>query len=109
MAQKRRDSHSVLDTAPLARSVQLRQIPYWSKSMRSNLAFGLMIAVNASADAATMRHSTARHHLFVNPNVVSSFDVVTPGWNFAPADETDTPSCNDPSKSGGSTALPIGG
>jgi hypothetical protein len=53
MAQRRTDSHSLLHTVPPARSVQLEKIVHWSKSMRSILAFGLMIAVNASADAAT--------------------------------------------------------
>ena len=67
--------------------------------MRSILAFGLMIAVIASADAATMRHSRARHRPLVSPNVVSSSDAVAPGWGFGPSDDTDTPTYNDPSKS----------
>ena len=77
--------------------------------MRFILVFGLLIAVIDSVDAATMRHSSVRHHLFVSPNVDSSFDTAAPGWGFGPSDYTDTPSYNDPSKSGGSTALPIGG
>jgi hypothetical protein len=53
MAQKRTDSHSLVDPVPPAWSVQLEKIVHWSKSMRSILAFGPMIAVHTSADAAT--------------------------------------------------------
>ena len=75
--------------------------------MRSILAFSLLIALITSADAATMRHSSARHHLFVSPSVASSFDAAVPRLEFGSSDYADTPSYNDPSKSGGSTALPI--
>jgi hypothetical protein len=79
--------------------------------MRSILALGLLIALTAPVDAATMRYSSAWNDLFVNPNVVSSFDAVSPGGDYGrpgPSGNTGTPSYNDPSKSGGSTALPIG-
>jgi hypothetical protein len=79
--------------------------------MRSILALGLLILLTASVDAATMRHSSTWHHLFVGPNVVSTFDAATSGWDYGrpgPSGYTGTPSYNDPSKSGGSTALPIG-
>jgi hypothetical protein len=80
--------------------------------MRSIVIFGLLIVLTASADAAMMRHSSARHHLFLSPNAASSFDAAAPGSDYGwpgPSSYTDAPSYNDPSKSGGSTALPIGG
>jgi hypothetical protein len=67
--------------------------------MRSFLALGLLITLCASASAATVHHS--RHHVFVRPSL---------GWAYAaprpPVNYDDTPSYNDPSKFGGSTALP---
>jgi hypothetical protein len=67
--------------------------------MRSFLALGLSITLCASASAATLHHS--RHHVIVHPSQ---------GWAYAaprpPTDYDDTPSYNDPSKFGGSTALP---
>ena len=67
--------------------------------MRSFLAFGLLITLCASASAATVHHS--RHHVIVSPSQ---------GWAYAaprpPVDYDDTPSYNDPSKFGGSAALP---
>jgi hypothetical protein len=78
--------------------------------MRSVLAFGLLIALSASADAATMHYSRAPDHVFIRPGVASSFAAV-PGWAYEqprpPAPYDDAPSYNDPSKFGGSTALPI--
>jgi hypothetical protein len=68
--------------------------------MRSFLALGLLITLCASAaNAATLHH--ARHHVFVGPSL---------GWAYAaprsPVHYDDTPSYNDPSKWGGSAALP---
>jgi hypothetical protein len=67
--------------------------------MRSFLALGLLITLCASASAATVHH--ARHHVIIHPDL---------GWAYAaprPPDRyDDTPSYNDPSKFGGSTALP---
>ena len=78
--------------------------------MRSILVLGLLIALTASADAATMRHSRTWHHLAISHRVASSFDAA-PGWDYQrlspPLRYDDTPSYNDPSKFGGSTALPI--
>jgi hypothetical protein len=78
--------------------------------MRSILALGFVIALSASADAATLHHFRARHHLFMSPDVASSFAAV-PDRDYErlpPAIRyDDTPSYDDPSKSGGSTALPI--
>ena len=47
--------------------------------MRSIQALGLLIALSASADAATMHHSRTRHHL--SPNVASSFNFA-PSWGY---------------------------
>jgi hypothetical protein len=71
---------------------------------------GLLMTLCTSADAATLHHHRARHHVVIPPGVASSFAAV-PRWTYAPPSPTDpyddTPSYNDPSKSGGSTALPI--
>jgi len=76
--------------------------------MRSILALGFLIALSASADAATLHHFRARHHLFIGPNVASSFAAVPDYERLPPAVRyDDAPSYNDPSKFGGSTALPI--
>jgi hypothetical protein len=61
--------------------------------MRSVLVLGLLIAVIASAQAATTNHHYTRHHVFISPRVASSFNAV--------------PSYNDPSKYGGEAALPV--
>ena len=67
--------------------------------MRSFLALGLLITLCASASAATVHHS--RHHVIGGPS---------PDWAYAaprpPVHYDDTPSYNDPSKYGGSAALP---
>jgi len=48
--------------------------------MRSILVvLGLLIALGTSADAATMHHSRARHHLF--PSAASSFNFA-PSWGY---------------------------
>jgi len=68
--------------------------------MRSFLALGLLITLGASASAATVHHS--RHHVIVRSSQ---------GWAYAaprpPVDYDDTPSYDDPSKSGGDQALPV--
>jgi hypothetical protein len=79
--------------------------------MRSILVLGFLVALSSSADAATLHHAGTWHHLFMNPNVASSFDAA-PGWDaerVPPSLRYDDapPSYNDPSKSGGSAALPI--
>jgi hypothetical protein len=77
--------------------------------MRSVLVLGLLIAISASAQAATVHHYT-RHQDFISPRVASGFDAV-PGWAYEPARPSirydDVPSYNDPSKFGGGTALPV--
>jgi hypothetical protein len=69
-----------------------------ANAMRSFLAFGLLISLCASANAATVHHS--RHHVIVHPSQ---------SWAYAsprpPVHYDDTPSYNDPSKYGGSAAL----
>ncbi len=61
-----------------------------------------------TATAATMYHS--RHHVHLSPKVASSFDAAPPQSYDSPvpsAHYDDTPSYDDPSKFGGSTALSI--
>jgi hypothetical protein len=77
--------------------------------MRSILVLGLLIAVTASAQAATAHRHYTRHHVFIGPRVASSFDAV-PGWAESPKPSIrydDVPSYNDPSRYGGDAALPV--
>ena len=67
--------------------------------MRYFLAAGLLITLCASASAATVHHS--RHHVIVGPNLGWAYPAPRP-----PVHYDDTPSYNDPSKFGGSAALP---
>jgi hypothetical protein len=67
--------------------------------MRSFLALGLLITLYASASAATVHHS--RHHVIVRPSQSWAYAAPRP-----PVHYDDTPSYNDPSKFGGSAALP---
>jgi hypothetical protein len=69
-----------------------------ANAMRTFLALCLSITLCASASAATVHH--ARHHVIVRPSQ---------SWAYAapqPPVHDDTPSYNDPSKYGGSAALP---
>jgi hypothetical protein len=70
-----------------------------ANAMRPFLALGLLIILCASASAATEHHW--RHHGIVRHSQ---------GWAYAaprpPAHYDDAPSYNDPSKFGGSAALP---
>jgi hypothetical protein len=72
--------------------------------MRSLLVLSLFMTLGASANAATLHHHRARHHVIMPPGVASSFDAV-PGWDYAPRPPAvqydDTPSYNDLSKLGG--------
>jgi hypothetical protein len=77
--------------------------------MRSVLVLGLLIAVSASAQAATTHHYYTRHHVFISPRVASSFNAVS-GWAYEPRPAiryNGVPSYNDPSKYGGEAALPV--
>ena len=78
--------------------------------MRSFLALSLLMILCASASAATVHHTIPRHHVIVRPSQRFQGYAV-PGWAYAAPPPTvhydDTPSYNDPSKFGGSTALPI--
>jgi hypothetical protein len=74
--------------------------------MRSFLALGLLIALSASASAATVHHHHVEpRHVIIPPGPVYA----VPGWAFdarrPPVHYDDTPSYNDPSKFGGGTAL----
>jgi hypothetical protein len=78
-----------------------------ANTMRFILALGLLMTLYASANAATRHHQRTRHHAVIPPGVASSYAAV-PGWTYAPTVHyDDTPSYNDPSKSGGPAALPI--
>ncbi|MBR0697708.1 hypothetical protein [Bradyrhizobium lablabi] len=68
------------------------------------LGMGLLIALGASADAATAHHSRAHHHVILPHGVASSFAAVPPpayAWPRPSVRFHDTPSYNDPSKFGG--------
>ena len=67
-----------------------------ANAMRSFFALGLLIALCASASAATARHS---RHVIVH----HGHEYAVPGWAYAaprPFPYDGAPSYNDPSKSG---------
>jgi hypothetical protein len=71
--------------------------------MRSFLALGLLITLCASAGAATTHHS---RHVIVRPTQ----GYAVPGSAYAgprPVHYDDTPSYDDPSKSGSDAASPV--
>jgi hypothetical protein len=77
--------------------------------MRSALIWGLLMTLCASANAATLHHHRTRHHVTLPAGVASSFAAV-PGRTSTPppiVQYDDVPSYNDPSKFGGSEALPV--
>jgi hypothetical protein len=80
------------------------------RSILAILPLGLSMTLSASVNAATPHHHRTRHHVVIPAGVASSFAAV-PGWTYAPPPPAvhydDTPSYNDPSKYGGSAALPI--
>jgi hypothetical protein len=51
--------------------------------MRSFLALGLLIALCASANAATVHRSRTRHHTIIRPNpvVTAPGRFAVPGWS----------------------------
>jgi hypothetical protein len=73
-------------------------------AMRNLLAYGLLIILTTSANAAMARHHATRHHVSASPDLRSSF-AADPGWVRAPSASSlgyaDTPSYDDPSKLGG--------
>jgi hypothetical protein len=74
--------------------------------MRYVLGFGILIAVVASAEAATVHRSGVRHHVVLPAGVASSFAAVPGGAYAMPQPRLrydDVPSYNDPSKFGGQT------
>jgi hypothetical protein len=75
--------------------------------MRSFLALSLLIILCASASAATVHHTIPRHHVIVRPS--QGWGYAVPRWAYAAPPPTVhyEASYNDPSKFGGSTALPI--
>ena len=70
--------------------------------MRTFLAFGLLIALSASAGAATLHHSRMHHQAFMRPSVASSFAAVPGSVHY-----DDSRSYNDPSQSGAGESLPV--
>jgi hypothetical protein len=70
-----------------------------ANAMRSFLALGLLITLCASAGAATVHHP--RHHVVGHPSQSWAYAAPRP-----PVHYDDNPSYNDPSKYGGSAALP---
>ena len=72
--------------------------------MRSVLSLGLLIALCASADAATAHHSKPRH-LIVRPSQGLTLRHAVPGRAYAaprpPIRYDEMPKFNDPSKFGG--------
>lgn len=68
----------------------------------SVLALGLLVALCASANAATVHHAKPRHF------IMRYSQGVVPHFVVPPARYDDVPRYNDPSKFGGGTALPIG-
>jgi hypothetical protein len=71
--------------------------------MRSVLALGLLTILCCSADAATVHHFHTRHRV-VPPGFANSWAYEPPR---APIHYDSSPSYYDPSKFGGSTALPV--
>jgi hypothetical protein len=70
-----------------------------ANAMRCFLAIGLLITLCASASAATVHY--ARDHVIVHSSEAWAYAAPRP-----PVHYDDTPSYNDPSKYGGSAALP---
>jgi hypothetical protein len=77
--------------------------------MRYLLPLGLLIVLCSSSNAAPMYHSRSHHHVVVRPGWTSSFAAVPEAYATSrpPVEYDDTPSYNDPSKFGGSTALSV--
>jgi hypothetical protein len=77
--------------------------------MRYLVAFGLLITLCSSSNAAPVHHLRAHHHVVVGPGWTSSFAAVPEAYTppRPSVQYDDTPSYNDPSRFGGSTALPI--
>ncbi|QQO16801.1 hypothetical protein JJB99_11920 [Bradyrhizobium diazoefficiens] len=66
--------------------------------MRSVFAFGLLIALYASASGATVHHARMRHHVDAPPGVAAKFAAAP---RRPPLYFNDTPRFDDPSKFGG--------
>jgi hypothetical protein len=76
-----------------------------SKILGAVTVAGLLLAFGASADAATLHHYRTRHH-HVASRFVNSYAYEPAQARFAAPSYGETPSYNDASKFGGSTALP---
>jgi hypothetical protein len=77
--------------------------------MRYLLALGLLISLCSPSNAAPVHHSRSYDHVVMRPGWTSSFAAVpeTYATSRPSVQYYDTPSYNDPSKFGGSTALPV--
>jgi len=79
-----------------------------ANTMRSLLALGLLMTLCASASAATVHHP--RHHVIARSGE-GFLGYAVPRGAYAAAGPAvhydDTPSYDDPSKFGGSAALPV--
>ena len=71
-----------------------------AKAMRSVLALGLLIALCASADAATV-HRSKQRHVIVRPSQGSTLPHAVPGRAYAAPRPPIHHDGNDPSKFGG--------
>ena len=71
------------------------------------LALGLLMTLCASASAATVHHSSLRHHVIARPG--QDFHAIPRGAYLAagPTINYGTPRYDDPSKFGGGEALPV--
>ncbi|WP_159005625.1 hypothetical protein [Bradyrhizobium sp. S69] len=78
-----------------------------SKILGAVTVAGLLFAFGASADAATLHHYRTRHHHVASRFVNSyAYEPAQAQVRFnAPSSYSETPSYNDASKFGGSTAL----
>jgi hypothetical protein len=72
--------------------------------MRSFLALGLLTTLCAPASAATMHHL---RHVAVRPSQGHAVPASAYAAPRPPIHYDDTPSYDDPSKSGGDAALPV--
>ncbi len=78
-----------------------------SKILGAVTVAGLLIAFGASADAATLHHARTRHHHMASRFVNSyAYEPAQAQARFVAPSYSETPSYNDASKFGGSTALP---
>lgn len=74
--------------------------------MRSIFAFGVLIALCCSAEAATVHHAHTRHHRLTAFANSFLYEPARLPVHYDTPSYSDAPGYNDASKFGGSTALP---